>query len=193
MIKIISSVPLKFRIVVEVAIIIVIIAVYYFMSYKPQVEEINKLKKRYDSLALSVSRLKPVMLSYKKFKKEFEIVNEQFNRVLKILPNERNYNVLYDQIVGLAERNGIKVSLFQPTGIRKIDDFHSSVNFNMNMEGRFLDLVNFVYRINFLDKIININSLSINPIKDKEGNLILKANLGMNSYMFNVPVSGAAK
>ncbi|KAA0258692.1 hypothetical protein FHQ18_04510 [Deferribacter autotrophicus] len=191
--KIISSVPLKFRIVVEVAIIIVIIAVYYFMSYKPQVEEINKLKKRYDSLALSVSRLKPVMLSYKKFKKEFEIVNEQFNRVLKILPNERNYNVLYDQIVGLAERNGIKVSLFQPTGIRKIDDFHSSVNFNMNMEGRFLDLVNFVYRINFLDKIININSLSINPIKDKEGNLILKANLGMNSYMFNVPVSGAAK
>ncbi|MGA1846844.1 type 4a pilus biogenesis protein PilO [Deferribacter abyssi] len=193
MIKKISNIPLKFRIVIELAIIVIVITVYYFMSYKPQVEEISRLKKRYDSLALSVSRLKPVVLSYKKFKKEFEIINEQFSKVLKILPNEKKYNVLYDQLVGLAEKNGIKVSLFQPTGIRKIDDFHSSVNFNMNLECSFIDLVNFMYRINFLDKIININSLSINPIKDKEGNLILKTNMGMNSYMFNVPANGAAK
>ncbi|MGA1861830.1 type 4a pilus biogenesis protein PilO [Deferribacter thermophilus] len=188
-----SKIPLKFRIVIEVLVLIVIVVIYYFFSYKPQVEEINKLQKRYDTLALSVAKLRPVKLSYNKFKQELQIVEKQFETVLKILPNEKSYNVLYDEIVSLAENNGLRVTLFQPRGVRKIDDFHSAVVFSVNVEGDYLSLVNFIYRLNFMDKIININDINLNPTKDKEGNLILRSRINMNSYMFNVATSGARK
>lgn len=188
-----NKVPLKIRLLLEILIIVAIIVVYYFFSYKPQVEEINSLKKRYDSLALSVAKLRPVQLSYDKFKKELQIVENQFKMVLKILPNEKSYNVLYDEIVNLAENNGLKVTLFQPTGVKRIDDFHSAVSFNINVEGDYLSLINFIYRLNYLNKIININDISINPYKDKAGNFVLRSNINMNSYMFNVSESGAKK
>jgi len=106
---------------------------------------------------------------------------------LEVLPNERSYNELYDQIVGLAEKNGVKVLLFQPAGQNRIDNFHSSVNFNMNIEAGYVELISFLYRINYLDKIINLRNMQIKGIKDKEGEIVLNVNLGLNSYMFNVP------
>jgi len=185
--RFLEKVPLRYRIIVEVLLIVILVALFYYFMYQPRVEKITQLKQQYDSLSLKVSRLKPIALSYDQFKKEVELLNKQFNMVLEVLPNERSYNELYDQIVGLAEKNGVMVLLFQPTGQNRIDNFHSSVNFNMNVEAGYVELISFLYRINYLDKIINLRNLQIKGIKDKEGEIVLNVNLGLNSYMFNVP------
>lgn len=185
--RFLEKVPLRYRIIVEVLLIVILVALFYYFMYQPRVEKITQLKQQYDSLSLKVSRLKPIALSYDQFKKEVELLNKQFNMVLEVLPNERSYNELYDQIVGLAENNGVKVLLFQPAGQNRIDNFHSSVNFNMNVEAGYVELISFLYRINYLDKIINLRNMQIKGIKSKEGDIVLNVNLGLNSYMFNVP------
>ena len=57
----------------------------------------------------------------------------------------------------------------------------------MNVEAGYVELISFLYRINYLDKIINLRNMQIKGIKDKEGEIVLNVNLGLNSYMFNVP------
>ncbi len=180
-----SKVPLKYRLIIEILIIAILFGLFYYFMYQPRVEKITQLKQEYDSLSLKVSRLKPIALSYDKFKKEVELLNEQFEMVLQVLPNDKSYNVLYNELVGLAERNGIKVTLFQPAGETRIDNFHSAVNFNMNLQTEYAELINYLYRINFLDKIINLKSMQIQSTKSEDGRILLNVNASMNSYMFN--------
>lgn len=184
------KIPLKIRLIIEILIIVVICGVYYYFYYLPKIEEINKLVKDYDTLAIKVSQLRPIELSYDQFKKEVELLNDQFNTVLKILPNEKSFNVLYTEVVGLAEKSGVKVTLFQPVGESKVDEFHSRVNFNIDMTTGYLELINYLYRLNYLDKIINLNTFSITPTKNEDGSVVLNLKASLNSYRFNFPSSG---
>jgi len=184
------KIPFKFRIIVEVFILIIIVGVYYYFYYTPKIDEINKLAKEYDSLVIKISQLKPFELSYDKFKKEVELLEDQFRTVLKILPNEKDFNILYNEVVGLAEKSGVKVTLFQPGGESRVDEFHSRVNFSMNFQTSYVEFINYLYRLNYLDKIISLNSFSIAPKKDKDGTLTLNVKASLNSYRFNVPKGG---
>lgn len=187
------KIPLKIRLIIEILIIVVICGVYYYFYYLPKIEEIDRLVKDYDTLAIKVSQLRPIELSYDQFKKEVELLNDQFNMVLKILPNEKSFNVLYTEVVGLAEKSGAKVTLFQPVGESKIDEFHSKVNFNIDMVTGYLELINYLYRLNYLDKIINLNTFSITPTKNEDGSVVLNLKASLNSYRFNFPSSGGNK
>lgn len=183
------KIPLKIRLIIEILIIVFICGVYYYFYYLPKIEEIDRLVKDYDTLAIRVSQLRPIELSYDQFKKEVELLNDQFNMVLKILPNEKSFNVLYTEVVGLAEKSGAKVTLFQPVGESKIDEFHSKVNFNIDMTTGYLELINYLYRLNYLDKIINLNTFSITPTKNEDGSVVLNLKASLNSYRFNFPSS----
>jgi type IV pilus assembly protein PilO len=187
------KIPLKIRLIIEILIIVVICGVYYYFYYLPKIEEIDRLVKDYDTLAIKVSQLRPIDLSYDQFKKEVELLNDQFNMVLKILPNEKSFNVLYTEVVGLAEKSGAKVTLFQPVGESKIDEFHSKVNFNIDMVTGYLELINYLYRLNYLDKIINLNTFSITPTKNEDGLVVLSLKASLNSYRFNFPSSRGNK
>lgn len=187
------KIPLKIRLIIEILIIVFICGVYYYFYYLPKIEEIDRLVKDYDTLAIRVSQLRPIELSYDQFKKEVELLNDQFNMVLKILPNEKSFNVLYTEVVGLAEKSGAKVTLFQPVGESKIDEFHSKVNFNIDMTTGYLELINYLYRLNYLDKIINLNTFSITPSKNEDGSVVLNLKASLNSYRFNFPSSGGNK
>jgi type IV pilus assembly protein PilO len=187
------KIPLKIRLIIEILIIVFICGVYYYFYYLPKIEEIDRLVKDYDTLAIRVSQLRPIELSYDQFKKEVELLNDQFNMVLKILPNEKSFNVLYTEVVGLAEKSGAKVTLFQPVGESKIDEFHSKVNFNIDMTTGYLELINYLYRLNYLDKIINLNTFSITPTKNEDGSVVLNLKASLNSYRFNFPSSGGNK
>ncbi len=182
-----SKISFKYRIIFEVFVIALVVGLIYYFSYKPRVEEIKKLQANIDRLSLKISQLRPVKRSYAKFKAEFELLNKQFQTVLKILPNEKSYNVIYDEIVGLAERNGVKVILFQPKGEKKIDSFHSSVNFKIKMETSYIELINYLYRLNYVNRIVNLNGFSIKPKITKSGDILLKIDSDLNSYRFNVP------
>lgn len=182
----ISKIPFKFRIIVHILIIGIVVGGYYYYSYDPKIKEIENLTKQYDQLSIKVAQLKPIELSYDKFKEEVEILDKQFQKVLQILPDEKSFNVIYDQVVGLAEKNGVRVSLFQPKGESKVDEFHSKTNFSMNFDTSYLELINFLYRLNYLDKIVNVNSISIKTVKTKEGTIGLGVSSNMNSYRFNV-------
>jgi type IV pilus assembly protein PilO len=183
----ISKIPFKYRIIFEIFVIALTIGLIYYFGYNPKKEKINKLQADVDRLSLKVSQLKPVKRSYAKFKAEFELLNKQFQTVLKILPNEKSYNIIYDEIVGLAERNGVKVTLFQPKGEKNIDSFHSSVNFKIKMETTYIELINYLYRLNYVNRIVNLNSFNIKPKVDKTGEITLRIDSDLNSYRFNVP------
>lgn len=189
MLKKFASIPFRFRLLIEIAVIAVIIGGYYYLFLMPLQEKMAGLEKEYDDLVFKINDIKPYALAHDDFKKQLEMMEEQFQIVLKVLPDEKGYYLLYDEAVGLAEKDGVKVTLFQPGGEKKIDNFHSSVNFNMKMETQYQNLVRYLYDINYLNKIINLQNMQINVLKSKTGERFLDVSASLNSYKFN---SGSA-
>ncbi len=185
MLKKFASIPFRFRLMIEIAVIAVIIGGYYYLFLMPLQEKMERLEKEYDDLVYKINDVQPYALAHDDFKKQLAMMEEQFQIVLKVLPDERGYYLLYDEAVGLAEKDGVKVTLFQPGGEKKIDGFHSSVNFNVRMETQYQNFVRFLYDINYLNKIINLQDMQIKVLKSKTGEKVLDVTASLNSYRFN--------
>ncbi|HAL86461.1 MAG TPA: hypothetical protein DCM31_06055 [Deferribacteraceae bacterium] len=185
MLKKFASIPFRFRLMIEIAVIAVIIGGYYYLFLMPLQEKMERLEKEYDDLVYKINDVQPYALAHDDFKKQLAMMEEQFQIVLKVLPDEKGYYLLYDEAVGLAEKDGVKVTLFQPGGEKKIDGFHSSVNFNVRMETQYQNFVRFLYDINYLNKIINLQDMQIKVLKSKTGEKVLDVTASLNSYRFN--------
>lgn len=185
MLKKFASIPFRFRLMIEIAVIAVIIGGYYYLFLMPLQEKMERLEKEYDDLVYKINDVQPYALAHDDFKKQLAMMEEQFQIVLKVLPDEKGYYLLYDEAVGLAEKDGVKVTLFQPGGEKKIDGFHSSVNFNVRMETQYQNFVRFLYDINYLNKIINLQDMQIKVLKSKTGEKMLDVTASLNSYRFN--------
>ncbi|MCD8569489.1 MAG: type 4a pilus biogenesis protein PilO [Geovibrio sp.] len=119
MLKKFASIPFRFRLLIEIAVIAVIIGGYYYLFLMPLQEKMAGLEKEYDDLVFKINDIKPYALAHDDFKKQLEMMEEQFQIVLKVLPDEKGYYLLYDEAVGLAEKDGVKVTLFQPAARRR--------------------------------------------------------------------------
>ncbi|WP_022851003.1 type 4a pilus biogenesis protein PilO [Limisalsivibrio acetivorans] len=188
--KKLQNIPFRFRLIIEIILLLAIAGGYYYFKYIPQEERLTSLEEEYDGLIVQINKLRPYELSYDDFKEQLEILQRQFNTVLQVLPNEKSYYLLYDEVVGLAEKDKVKVNMFQPAGEKRVDNFHSSVNFSMNMVTDYQNLVRYLYDLNYLDKIVNVQSFSLINTKTKDGDRGLSVNATLNSYRFD---SGGAQ
>jgi len=179
-----ANIPFKLRLLAEIFILAILIGAYVYFMYMPNDETLQAQFDEYDRTVREINTLLPYQKSKPLFEKQLSMLQEQYDTVLKVLPNEKSYYLLYDEVVGLAEKTKIKVVLFQPAGEVKIDDFHSMLKFNMTMEGTFFGLVRFLYDINYLDKIVNLNSMRTVARSSSDGNEYLAMNLTLLSYRF---------
>lgn len=189
MLKKIADIPYRIRLIVEILLVIAIIGAYYYFQYEKLTVEIEDLNKSYDSKIVELNKLKGYQASYDLFKKQLAMVEEQFKSVLEVLPDEKSYYMLYDEILEIAEKSNISVTNFQPAGEQKTKDgFYSVVNFRLDMNGSYLGLIRFLYDLNYINKIIRLNDLNVSAAKDKDGKNSLRLNATLNSYRFNKSV-----
>lgn len=192
MLKKIASIPFRFRLMAEIAVVALIIAGYYFMFLVPLQDEQSRLEQEYDDLVYRINDVRPYALSYDDFRKQLAMMEEQLAIVVQALPDEKGYYLLYDEAVGLAEKDGVRVTLFQPGGERRIDDFHSSVNFNVRLESSYGNFVKYLYDLNYLNKMINLQDMDIRVLNSPGGEKILAVNANLNSYRFNASAAASA-
>jgi type IV pilus assembly protein PilO len=175
----ISSIPFAFRFLIGLALLSAIGAAYYYMYFVPLQAEQVRLETEYDDIVYRINDLKPYTVSYEDFVKQLSMMQEQLSIVVEALPEESGYYMLYDEAVGLAEKDGVKVTLFQPAGERPIDDFHSSV------ESSYDNFVRYLYDINYLTKMINLQKMEIRVLENQNANKMLSVTATLNSYKFN--------
>lgn len=180
-----TSIPSSLKFILGLLLIAATVAGYYYMYFIPQEAEQVRLEKEYDDIVYKINDLKPYTASYQDFVQQLAMMEEQLEIVVEALPEESGYYMLYDEAVGLAEKDGVKVTLFQPAGERPIDNFHSSVDFNVQMEASYDNFVKYLYDLNYLTKMINLQRMEIRLLDSPGTNKKLTVVATLNSYKFN--------
>ncbi len=168
---------------------VIIIGVFLYFLIIPVMSDISTLKQQIeeaeDQLRIKTSAKKQKEIreapkKVEKLKKEVDI-SHQF------LPEEEEVDRLLKDISGRARESGLNVIEFSPVQAKKValtGEFLAKVPFKMTLEGPYLNLSSFLYKVSQLPRIVHINSIKLAKPTMVEGDLVLTTNLTGTTYRF---------
>ncbi|MFH1090700.1 MAG: type 4a pilus biogenesis protein PilO, partial [Pseudomonadota bacterium] len=102
----------------------------------------------------------------------------------QFLPEKKDVDKLLRQISDDASQSGLNVTLFQPKPQEDHKDFYAEITFDMTVEGPYLNVATFFYRIGNLSRIVNIGNINMGTPKIEEGNVILSTSCQGKTFRF---------
>lgn len=162
---------------------VILAAVYYFVLYVPKVEALEVLETDADALQSEKASTQAIANNLEKFRLEVEELNEELNRALKALPNERNFDKLMTRMENLAKRIGLDVVLLEPRP-DVFQDFYAEVPFRLEVSGSYHEIALFFYRLGTMARIVNVKDITMSGGQDKGGKVALNATAMAVTYRF---------
>ena len=87
-------------------------------------------------------------------------VNNTYNYLKNYLTTENEIPRLIQIISDLGSQAGTRVTLFAPRAAIPRDDY-AEIQFTMNLEGPFVNVLKFLYSLSQMDRLINITSVTM--------------------------------
>jgi type IV pilus assembly protein PilO len=168
---------------------VIIIGVFLYFLILPAMSDIRTLKQQIkgaeEQLMIKTSarkqkELREAPLKLAELKKEVEVSR-------RFLPEKDEVDQLLKDISARARESGLNVIEFKPVQTQKAElagEFLAKVPFTMILEGPYLNLASFMYKVSQLPRIVHINSIRLAKPTLLEGDLVLTTNLTGTTYRF---------
>ena len=147
-------------------VIFLFFAIYYFVSFKNNAEEIKKLQAESQKLQADYQKYD----KYTKKMPELQIEINQLNKLLKKaktqLPSAKEIPELLTTISNIGTNQGLEFLLFKPMQEAPID-FYAEVPVQMVILGNFHDVATFFDKVKKLPRIVDISNISISSNKSE--------------------------
>lgn len=124
------------------------------------------------------------------FKEQNERLEGDLQRLLRILPNERQVDELIKKIQALTERGLFRVTSFDPGGLVR-QEFFSEWPIGVSLQGNFHELARFFDRLSRFSRIVNVDQLTINA-SNRKGGYTINADFTMKTYVAIEEAKGGA-
>ncbi len=150
------------RIAIFVISCLIVFIFFYFFSFSPKRKKIKQLKSEIADLDRRIKIARRLAKRIKEFEEKERKVDEKFKIALKLLPDKREIPSLLTQINHLGKEIGLVFKLFKP-GQEKKKGFYCEIPIQIEVEGRFHDIMKFIYKITTMERIVNVFDISMQP------------------------------
>ncbi len=176
------------RILICVGVFVLIVVLFFFLSYLPNWQKIGKLNTEYKKLNTALEKSKKNAIQLAKLRNEFESKRRDFNMVMRSLPESEEISTLLTGISESGQEAGLDFLLFQPgTDVNK--NFYAEIPVSINVQGGYHNFVQFADRVARLSRVVNIRN--INMARDKNG--LLTTSCQAVTYKFIEPAAAPKK
>lgn len=177
-----------------------VVGLFVYLIWMPGSEELETIQARQASMTDELKRLNETASDLDRFRLEVEALNEDLNKALKELPNERELDKLLKRVSTIGKKIGLEFLLFQPLP-EVTQEFYAEVPVKIEVAGSFHEVAMFFDRIGKLSRIVNINEIQMSGPQERGGKIILKTAGKATTYRFidaaegkpAAPAEGGAK
>ena len=152
--------PAYQRLLMLLALLLLIVALFVWGVFLPQIETYSALQKQSADLQVKLDSDRRRADNLPRFKAEYDKMLAQLDEALKQLPNGSEIPELLTSISSRAKESGLNVLSFRP-GVEKPIGFYAEVPVSLKFEGTFHQVANFFYAVSQLPRIVNINNVKI--------------------------------
>ena len=157
-----ASFPAKFKYLILLAIIALLVGLFVWQVYLPKQEEIERLEADLQKLQLELQKAEAYAARYDEFKEELRQVDLKLKEALKKLPEKKEIPDLLDQINETVLKAGLIISVFTPTG-ESPQEFYSEVPVQLQLSGGYHNLAKFADIISKMERIVTLRNISLSP------------------------------
>jgi type IV pilus assembly protein PilO len=155
-------------------------------------EEINRKNAELETLKQKVREGKAAEARLPQFREEFARLDAELQRLLRILPTQKQTDELIKKIKALTEQGSFRFVAFEPQGFQK-KDFYSEWPIRVSLEAGYHDLARFFDRLSKFSRIINVDSMALSAV-NKPGPYTLSAGFTMKTFIYGeVKPEGGAR
>lgn len=120
------------------------------------------------------------------FREEVRRLEGELDKLLRILPARRNTPELLRRIRALTEQGDFVILRIQPGNF--VDrDFYSEWPITINLQGTYHNLALFFDRISRFSRIINVDNLQVNALRNTAGAHTINARFQAKTFIYKEP------
>jgi type IV pilus assembly protein PilO len=170
-----SRLNLAAKIGIGAALMILSGVVYFVVFYGDLATSIKAEQGRERQLNDDLADARKAQHAYQLDLAELSDRQQRQRELNKILPATTEYPAFLSAVQSVANVAGVNLSAWSPQG-EGPEQFYARVPMQLELEGRFHQVAKFFYNVGQLDRIINMENISITDPKTKGDEMILKVN-----------------
>ncbi len=183
----ILNLPAYQRFLIMIVIMALICAGFYFGSYQGQMEEHEQLLSRLESAKERLVKNQRIANNLAVYKAEYEKMQARLAEALNELPLEREIPNLLTGVANLARNRGLEIVRFKPAS-EVTKEFYAEVPVELKLAGSYHQAGAFFDSISKMERIVNIQGLSLGSPKDIDGKTSLSIDCRAVTFRFvNTP------
>ena len=175
--------PLSRRVLIYGLLILLSVALYYFLLHLPSSDSIVEKQTKIDTLEAEKVKLLATLKGRAALKAEIEKTEAQFKEVTKQLPESKEIPDLLRQVSNMGRDSGLEITLFRQQG-ENIKELYADVPVEMAVRGGYHQLALFFEKVRKLDRIVNISDIGMKNPQMREGRLQVEASFSATTYRF---------
>jgi type IV pilus assembly protein PilO len=157
-------------------------ATYYFVA-QPRNENLKRLDRKLTDLQAQIQKGRAAKEKLPQFREEVRRAELELDKLLRILPARRNTPELLRRLRQLTEQGNFDLLRFTPGNF--IDrGFYSEWPINVSLNGTYHNLAMFFDRIGRFSRIINIDNLRVNALRDNPRGHTLSATFVARTFIY---------
>ena len=178
-----AKIPKPARLAAVVGILVLVCAVYYFVSYKDSRAEVSRLHANAQELQRKLNTVRVVATNLTEFQQEVADLERDLELALKQLPDRKQFEDLLQDITTAGKKVGVTIKSIQRAP-EVPHDFYAEVPFRIELEGGYHDLAMFFERVSRLARIVNIGSLQMSVAAETSQRTILRVEGTATTFRF---------
>jgi len=157
--------PLVGRLAVMVAIVLVVLALGYFLVIRGDLEDLHAAQQAEVSLKHKFEQKQHLAANLAAYKLQLK---QDFGDLLRQLPSKTEIDALLREVSQTAQEDGLAQQLFQPN-TEKRKGFYAAKPIAMAYSGSYQQIAKFVSDISTLPRIVTIQDFKLHPVKSGDG------------------------
>jgi type IV pilus assembly protein PilO len=156
--------PLIAQVGMGVAIVSVVAIAYYLIIYSDVARDISNQMKQNVTLKEDLAKAKQAEFDYHKDLVDLTERQQKQRELNKVLPPTTEYPAFLSGIQGVANVSGVVLQGWAPQE-EILQKFYAKVPMRVSLTGKFHQIAKFFYAVGQLDRIINVENISLSQPK----------------------------
>ena len=173
----------KIKIAIGVLLVILPVALFYFVFFQPNGTKITGLEVQRDKLQKEIQNLRQKERNKPQLIAQVAKIEEEFEIAAQMLPREKEIPRLLKDISALGRNAGLDFLTFVPRpDVPK--DFYSEIPVDINVRGPYHAMGFFFDQVSKLDRIVTVSNVSLSNPKRVQGEMLLNSKCQLVTYRF---------
>ncbi|MFO7178499.1 MAG: type 4a pilus biogenesis protein PilO [Pseudomonadota bacterium] len=156
--------PVPAKVGVAVGLLALVGIVYFVVFYGNVASDIEAAKVEEGRLRMELAEARKAEFAYEKDLSELTARKQQQRELNKMLPTDTEYPAFLSAVQNVANVSGVTLTAWSPSP-EVPEQFYARVPMRLELTGRFHQIAKFFYGIGQLDRIINMENISLSQPK----------------------------